>query len=131
MIVRIDRQATLDRVEIVCNGEIIQEFSAGGKSELSKEFDISLDESGWVVARAFEKNRKTVRFAHTNPIYIEIGAPMSPKKDDSIYYQKWCQELLTASLADRERYATSEQREEVEFLYRDAIAFYRELASQG
>ena len=121
-------QAALDRVEILYNGEVIEEFSAGGKSEWTQELDISLDESGWVAARAFEKNKKTVRFAHTNPIYIEIGSPMTPKKDDAIFYQKWCQELLAASLAEKDRYVTSEQREEVETLYRQAIAFYRNLA---
>jgi hypothetical protein len=121
-------QTSLGRVEVLYNGEVIQEFSTGGKSELSQEFGISLNESGWVAARAFEKNKKTVRFAHTNPVYIEIGSPMKPRRDDAIYYQKWCQELLSASLADKERYATSEQREEVESLYRRAIAFYRELA---
>lgn len=119
-------QAKLDRVEIIYNGEIIHEFGANSQSEMTQEFDISLKESGWVIARAFEKNRKTIRFAHTNPIYIEIGSPMKPKKDDARYYMKWCQELLSQSLADKERYVTSEQREEVETLYRRAIAFYRE-----
>ncbi|MFC1716968.1 CehA/McbA family metallohydrolase [Candidatus Poribacteria bacterium] len=122
-------QAKLDRVEILYNGEVIHEFSANNKSKLTQEFDISLDSSGWVAARAFEKNKKTVRFAHTNPIYIEIGSPMKPRKDDAVYYRKWCQELLSASLADRERYVTSEQRDEVETLYRRAATFYRELAA--
>lgn len=121
-------QAKLDRVEILYNGEIIHEFSGAGKSTINQEFDISLDSSGWVAARAFEKNNKTVRFAHTNPIYIEIGSPMKPRKDDAIYYRKWCQELLADSLADKSRYVTSEQREEVETLYRRAATFYRELA---
>jgi len=49
-------QTALDRVEILYNGEIIQEFSAGGSSELTREFDISLDDSGWIAARAFELN---------------------------------------------------------------------------
>ena len=120
-------QTALDRVEILYNGEIIHEFSAGGSSRLDREFDISLDNSGWVVARAFEKNKETVRFAHTNPIYIEIGSPMKPRKDDAKYYLDWCKELLAMSTADKERYETDQQREEVESLYRRAIAFYENL----
>jgi len=124
-------QATLDRAEILYNGEIIQDFSAGNSSELTQEFDISLEESGWIAARAFEKNKKTVRFAHTNPIYVEIGSPMKPRSDDANYYLKWCQELLAASLADKERYVTDRQREEVESLYRRATTFYRNLAASA
>lgn len=118
-------QAEIDRVEIVYNGEIIHEFSGNGSSELTREFDIRFSESGWVSARAFEKNDKTIRFAHTNPIYIEIGSPMKPRLDSARYYMDWCNELLSASSADRERYQTSRQREEVESLYRRAIAFYQ------
>lgn len=128
---RVVSQATLDRAEILYNGEVIQEFSAGNSSELTREFDISLEESGWIAARAFEKNKKTVRFAHTNPIYVEIGSPMKPRSDDAKYYLKWCQELLAASLADKERYVTSRQREEVESLYRRATTFYRNLAASA
>jgi hypothetical protein len=120
-------QTKLDRAEIIHNGEIIQEFSAGNSSEIDEELDISLDESGWIAARAFEKNDKTIRFAHTNPIYIEIGHPMNPRKDDAMYYLKWCQELLSMSLGDRERYLNSKQREEVEALYRSAATFYRNI----
>ena len=124
-------QAKLDRAEVLYNGEVIQEFSADNSSELNQEFDISLEESGWIVARAFEKNKKTVRFAHTNPIYIEIGSPMKPRRDDAQYYLKWCQEILAASLADKERYVTGRQREEVESLYRQATTFYRNLAASA
>jgi len=120
-------QNELDSVEILHNGEVIHEFSAGGATELTCEFDVSFKESGWVIARAFEKSEKTVRFAHTNPIYIEIGSPMKPCRDAATYYANWCKELLTASSADRKRFATDEQREDVESLYRRAIAFYENL----
>jgi len=120
-------QVELDRVEILCNGEIIHEFSAENKSELTQEFDVSLEESGWVAARVFEKNKRTVRFAHTNPIYIKIGSPMKPRKDDAKYYLDWCRELLKASSGDKDRYADDSQRLEVESTYRQAIAFYEGL----
>ena len=76
-----------------------------------------------------KSNKADIRSRY--PIYIEIGSPMKPKKDDAVYYRKWCQELLSASLADKERYVTSEQREEVETLYRRAATFYRELAASA
>jgi hypothetical protein len=124
-------QAALDRAEILCNGKIIREFSAGGSSKLTQEFDVSLDNSGWIVARAFEKSEKTIRFAHTNPIYIEVGRPMKPHKDAAQYYLDWCKELLASSSADKERYATDRQREEVESLYRRAMFFYENLVASA
>jgi hypothetical protein len=135
-------QAALDRVEILYNGEIIKDFSAGGSSELTQEFDISLDEGGWAAARAFEKGVEVLspgtetsvpilRFAHTNPIYIELGSPMKPRRDAAQYYMDWCKELLAASSADKERFKTDEQREEVESLYRRAIGFYEDMAASA
>ena len=118
-------QDKLDKAEIIYNGEIIKEFSGGNKSELKQELEIPLDKSGWIVARAFEKNSRTVRFAHTNPIYIRVGGvSMEPSKEAAQYYLNWCKELLAASSSDKDRYATEEQREEVESLYRRAIEFY-------
>ena len=54
---------------------------------------------------------------------------MRPRRDAARYYMDWCKELLAASSADKERYETDEQREEVESLYRRAIAFYEDIAA--
>jgi len=56
---------------------------------------------------------------------------MKPRKDAAQYYLDWCKELLAASSADKERYDTGKQREEVESLYRRAIAFYENLAASA
>jgi len=115
----------LDNIQIIYNGEIIQEFSVNDSQEFSQEFDVSLTESGWIVARAYEKQGKTIKFAHTSPIYVQIGLfPMKPRKESALYYADWCKELLEMSVADKNRYTTSVHREEVESIYRRAIAFY-------
>ncbi|MEK7395323.1 MAG: CehA/McbA family metallohydrolase [Candidatus Poribacteria bacterium] len=117
----------LDNVQIIYNNEIIKEFSANGLNKFSQEFDAIFNESGWIIARVFEKLDKTVRFAHTSPIYIQVGQPMSPRKDSALFYANWCKELLAISKADKDRYITNVHREEVESLYRHAIAFYENL----
>jgi hypothetical protein len=130
-LLKVISQTVIDKAEILYNGEVVEEFSGGGSSELTKEFDISVDKSGWIVARAFEKNEKTIRLAHTNPIYVEVGSPMKPHREAAQYYLAWCRELLAASVADKERYATDKQREEVESLYRRAISFYEKLGASA
>jgi TolB protein len=115
----------LDNVQIIYNGEIINEFSTSESQEFSQEFDVSLPESGWIIARAFEKQGKTVKYAHTSPIYVQSeSSPMKPRKESALYYANWCKELLEMSVADRNRYTTQVHREEVESIYRRAIAFY-------
>ncbi len=122
-------QNKLDKVELVFNGEVIYDFSAGEKSDLSKEFDISFSESGWVIARAFEVKDKTIRFAHTNPIYIRVGEPMKPRRESALYYVNWCKELLANSESDKNRYLTNKHREEVESLYLRALKYYEDMLS--
>jgi len=125
---RVLSQNELERVEIIHNEEVIWDIDARGLYEVNQEFDISFKKSGWVIARAFEVSDKTIRFAHTNPIYIEIGEPIKPVYSSAMYYLNWCKELLDESLNDKERYVTDIQREEVESLYRSAIKFYENLA---
>lgn len=124
-------QDMLEMIEIIYNGEIVKEINPGEKSEFKWEFDIPLDKSGWIVARAFEKNDRTIRFAHTNPIYIKVdGISMLPDKNAAQYYEDWCRELLAASSSHKNRYETNEQRKEVESLYNQAIEFYESLRFQ-
>jgi hypothetical protein len=116
-------QNQLENIQIIYNGQIIQEFGKNGLHE----FDFLLNESGWIIARAFEKPQKTIKFAHTSPIYVEIGSPMKPNRDSAMYYANWCKELLEMSKSDKDRYITNVQREEVESLYRRAITFYEKM----
>lgn len=121
---------SLENIQIVYNGEIIREFSTNGQRKFSYEFDIELTKSGWIIARAFEKSDKTIKFAHTSPIYIQIGLNRLLRKESALFYANWCKELLAMSTSDKERYATIIQREEVESLYRRAINLYENLAGK-
>ncbi len=126
--IKVRSQATLERAEILLNGEVIHEFHAGvNANEINEQVELAIDESSWIVARAYEKNDQTVRLAHTNPSYIEIGGPMTPKRDSATFYADWCRELPAASEADSERYENAAQRNEVEGIYRQAVGFYERL----
>jgi hypothetical protein len=130
--VRVLSQTILDRAQILFNGEILHEFHAGtNASEINEAVELTLNQSGWLVARAYEKSEQTVRLAHTNPIYIEIGSPMQPRRESAAFYEAWCRELLAASENDAERYETPEQRSEVEGIYRQAVRFYEQLGSHS
>lgn len=120
----------LDRVELVKNGEVIESSSSEGRSSEHEKVVLSLDESCWIAARAFERSRETVRFAHSNPVFLEIGGAMLPSRLDAEYFARWCRELsakirgeLRASLPE------GELRELVD-LYERAARFYDALAER-
>lgn len=61
----------LDRVEIIADGVVSQTFRPQrDKSSLAISTRVKVRRGGWVVARCFEKNPLTVRFAQTSPVYI-------------------------------------------------------------
>lgn len=67
-------QGALSRLEILWKGKIVKSIVAPPKSHrLSSDFVFTVPRTGWFVARAFEKPTKTVHFAHTSPVYVEVG----------------------------------------------------------
>ena len=125
--VRVVSQGRLRAVEVIKNGEILREHRAG-KRETAFSMEVDLEESCWMAVRVFEDCRETVRFAHSNPVFLEAPDPVVPSQKDAQYYQKWCEELLEGSRNDPERYGSIEKRKEVEEKYERAVDFYRELA---
>jgi hypothetical protein len=115
----------LGSLEVVRNGEVTHEFP--GRSSHQVELKMDIGGSCWVAVRVFEECEETVRFAHSNPLFLEAPDPLAPSADDAVYYMEWCQELLKASREEPERYSSKVKREEVEGKYAQAVEFYRSL----
>jgi hypothetical protein len=63
----------LDRVEVLFKGRVVhtsREPNSSGRWRI--RFTIEVGESGWFVARCFERAGSTIRFAHTSPIYLRF-----------------------------------------------------------
>jgi hypothetical protein len=108
----------IDRVEIVANGEIIAD-GPGGQLEQK----ISLDGYSWVIARCYLAPGDTVRLAHSSPIYIR-GASWDAAADKA-YFVRWIDDLIAES-ADPERFANTDQRDEVIHIYETARRHYQD-----
>jgi hypothetical protein len=79
----------LARLEIVSSGQVIRSMSepdSTGRWVLDVEQSFAHD--GWVAARTFEPAGKTIRFAHTSPIYVNVGQP-APAADDARFFLEW------------------------------------------
>jgi hypothetical protein len=82
----------LDRLEIVIRGRVVHRASTprktAGVNHLRVEMDHTFDGNSWVAARVFERAGRTIRFAHTSPIYVDVGRP-APADDDARFFLDW------------------------------------------
>jgi acetyl esterase/lipase len=83
-------QRKLDRLEVVFKGNVIKTATTPdthGKMVL--DFENEVLESGWFAARAFEELGQTIHFAHTSPIYTELGSRSAIVPEDARYFIQW------------------------------------------
>jgi hypothetical protein len=72
----------LERVEVIYRGRVVHVLrDFGPQGTVSAEFSFEPETHGWLAARAFEPPDRTIRFAHTSPVYIEGGSPVSAAAD--------------------------------------------------
>ncbi len=129
--IEVRSRGMLDSVEIVRNGKVERSLDCHSRTEFRTDLDLRAEDSCWVAARAFEKSRETVVFAHSNPVFLEVQEPIRASIPDAQFYMKWCRDLLEDSRRDRDRYSLDDDRNEVEGAYRRAISFYEKLAEGG
>lgn len=135
MDVSIKAQDPLDRVELVVNGKIHESMQVKGiKTAFETKFNLDLDSSYWVAARVFEKNEHTVRFAHSNPFFIELEKPYEPVLESALFYEGWCKDLLSnfrnkrlEHENDKRLTSMHEKLDEIEAIYLEALKFYENL----
>ena len=118
----------LDRLEIVWKGRVVKTVEANGKTQnLSTDFEEDAQSSGWFAARAFEKPTETVRFAHTSPVYVQVGRDDGLVADDAKYlYALIEQQIKYCETAPHFR--NEADRQAMLAFFRKAEAVYARLA---
>jgi hypothetical protein len=66
-------------------------------------------------------------WAHTSPVYIRIAGQPLASREDAEFFVNWIEQLLRVVDA-RNRFASVENRRQVESLFRRAQAEFRKLA---
>jgi hypothetical protein len=82
--------------------------------------------SGWVAARAFEPAGKTIRFAHTSPIYVDVGIP-APAADDAKFFLEWIDREIAFYTANKSFRQRNHEDEMLAF-FRQAREVYARMA---
>jgi len=83
----VSSEKPLDRLEVVFKGRTIHTERGSGK--ISADFTADVRETGWFAARAFEQVDHTVRFAHTSPVYVEVGGDKGVVREDARFFIDW------------------------------------------
>ena len=89
------------------------------------------DDSSWIALRVRGPDHPTVFdgpvWAHTSPVYVEVAGQRIASRQDAEYFVDWIEQMLRV-VAARNRYASVENRRQVEMLFRRAQDEFRKLA---
>ncbi|MEK7405741.1 MAG: hypothetical protein AAB225_11590 [Acidobacteriota bacterium] len=122
--VRVEARAhePIDRVEIVANGTVLKRWTPPASAKTFKgSFTFDARKHSWVAARCFLKPGATIRLAHSSPGYLP---GKFDARADARYFVEWIDELIAQTAADRARFTSDAERDEVLALYRQARAVY-------
>ncbi|HWR51587.1 MAG TPA: CehA/McbA family metallohydrolase [Bryobacteraceae bacterium] len=84
---------TMNRLEVLFKGKTIRTVTGAGR--LTADFTTSVAETGWFAARAFEKPDRTIRFAHTSPVYVEFSGDRGIVGQDAQFFVDWIDREMT------------------------------------
>jgi len=115
-------------LEIVANGKVIARSERpSDATSLSLSTDLPVSESTWIVARAFERNPETARFAHTSPIYIELPGNPVLSAEAAAYYKAVIDKIIAFTAASK-LFKNERDRQTALSIYRKARQTYAALA---
>ncbi len=85
----------LDRLEIIHNGSVLKAISgSSGSNTLKIEMKKAFDDVGWIAARCFERPERTIRFAHTSPVYLQKGQRARIAREDAGFLLEWIERQI-------------------------------------
>jgi hypothetical protein len=118
----------LDRLEIIYNGSVMQAVSdPKSPGRLSIDMEKTFQSPGWVVARCFEQPGRTVRFAHTSPIYLHAGTRAHIVPADARFFVDWMDREI-GFYEESGGFRSVDDRDEMLYLFRKAQRIYSVLA---
>jgi TolB protein len=122
---------SMDRLEIIRDGEIIHTVEANGARTIEAELDIAVESSGWIAARVLGPTQHGVMdsylFAHTNPVYVIADGQPIRSPSDASFFVRWIDETLD-ELSAMDRWDDPAHKVEVITTFERARALYQEQA---
>jgi hypothetical protein len=120
----------LDRLEVLFKGRVIKTVNTLDTSgKLAANFETEIRETGWVVARCFERAGKTICFAHTSPVYVRFPDDNGIVAEDARFFIDWIDRELRF-YKNETRFRAPEDQTEMLGFFEKARAVYAKLAGQ-
>ncbi len=117
----------VDKVDVIVNGKVAASRNGAG----AMDERIPIEGSSWIAVRATGPwNRMILNdagaYAHTSPVYVQVGGERLAVKEDVRFYIAWMEKLI-ARTKERGRFSTAARREEVVALFERALDYYKKL----
>jgi TolB protein len=133
--VTVESYVPFNKIEVIVNGEVAAHDDSSGDSPGLRvrrlDFELPIERSSWIALRVRGPESPIVFdgpvWAHTNPVYVSIAGQRITSRQDAEYFVEWIEQLLRAVDA-RNRFASVENRRQVESLFRRAQNEFRKLA---
>jgi hypothetical protein len=117
----------VDHLEIVVNGSVARALDlAGDRTSADLQGEIPVDQSGWVVLRAWNEKASDLvldlyPYASTSPIYVTVDGKAPHSAEDAAYFKTWIDHMIESAEAHPD-YNTPEEKEVTLRTLRDARA---------
>lgn len=136
----VESYVPFERIEVIVNGKVAAEKVVTSEAESATvhvqqfEVEIPLERSSWVALRVRGPDHPDVIdgpvWAHTSPVYVQINRQPIRSADDAQYFVDWIGQLLRV-VAARDRYASVEERQQVEEIFHQAQTQFRLRAQES
>jgi hypothetical protein len=116
-----------DRLEVLFKGQVIRTIAEPDeRGILTVDFDFDVTDTGWFAARSFEPAGRTIRFAHTSPVYVRLGNRSGVVPADARFFLQWIGREMD-HYRKEPRFRKPEERAEMLKFFEKARAVYQRL----
>jgi TolB protein len=133
----VESYVPVNKLEIIVNGKVAAqgEVDAGDQTGMRVkrlELELPLERSSWVALRVRGADHPSIfdgpAWAHTSPVFVQVASQKIASREEAKYFVDWIEQMLTV-VAARNRYASPENRQQVESLFRRAQNEFRKMAN--
>ncbi len=102
----------VEKIEVIMNGRVIKRITPGSKDKIFRtSYTQQVDGTGWLAVRCYGRQGEFFgNWAHTAPVYIQVGKKsIKPTDEDIEYILTWISSLRKAitGLAQKEKWPES------------------------
>jgi TolB protein len=124
--------ASLDSLQIIVNGDVVQTVAARDPSTIAFDGPIAMPDGGWIAARVIGPASQYIgddyAFAHTGPVYVVRGGQRFVRKDDVEFLSQTIDAIWAR--VERARWRSDAERDRFKAAIDSARAVYSRLGAR-